>query len=104
MYRLIYIRPIQQVAAIKAKFRSRTWIVRHFGHRGFTKENLVSVYRSVILPVPDYCSCVYNSSLTLTQASALERLQAQALKSIYGYEHSYQSLLQKTGLKRLQER
>ena len=93
-----------QVAAIKAKFRSRTWILRHLGHRGFSKEDLVKVYRSIILPVHDYCSCVYNSSLTLTQASALERLQAQALKSIYGYEHSYQSLLQVTGLKRLQDR
>ena len=93
-----------QVAAIKAKFRSITWILRHLGHRGFSKEDLVKVYRSIILPVHDYCSCVYNSSLTLVQASALERLQAQTLKSIYGYEHSYQSLLHITGLKRLQER
>ena len=92
------------VRAIKSKFRSRTWILRHLQHRGFSKDDLVRVYRSLILPVHDYCSCVYNSSLTLTQASALERLQAQALKSIFGYEHSYSSLLQLTGLKRLQER
>ena len=93
-----------QVRAIKAKFRSRTWILRHLQHRGFSSSDLVRVYRSVILPVHDYCSCVYNSSLTLTQASALERLQAQALKSIFGYEHSYSSLLEKTGLKKLQQR
>ena len=93
-----------QVRAIKAKFRSSTWILRHLQHRGFSEKDLVKVYRSVILPVHDYCSCVYNSSLTLTQASALERLQAQALKSIFGYEHSYSSLLEKTGLKKLQLR
>ena len=93
-----------QVRAIKSKFRARTWILRHLQHRGFSKANLVKVYRCVILPIHDYCSCVYNSSLTLTQAGALERLQAQALKSIFGYEHSYNSLLQRTGLKRLQER
>ena len=93
-----------QVRAIKAKFRSRTWILRHLQHRGFSKADLVKVYRSVILPVHDYCSCVYNSSLTLTQASALERLQAQALKAIFGYEHSYRSLLETSGLKTLQQR
>ena len=93
-----------QVRSIKAKFRSRTWILRHLQHRGFTKADLVKVYRSVILPIHDYCSCVYNSSLTLTQASTLERLQSQALKAIYGYEHSYRSLLEKTGLKSLQQR
>ena len=58
----------------------------------------------VILPIHDYCNCVYNSSLTLTQAAALERLQAQALKTIFGYEHSYRSLLEMTGLSTLQAR
>ena len=92
------------VRAIKAKFRSHTWILRHLGHRGFSKEELVRVNKTVILQVHDYCSCVFNSSLTLTQASALERLQAQALKSIFGYKHSYSSLLQQTGIKTLQQR
>ena len=93
-----------QVTAIKKKFRARIWILRHLGHRGFSKEDLLKVYRSVILPVHDYCSCVYNSTLTITQASALERLQAQALKSIYGYELSYSSLLEVSGLEKLQAR
>ena len=52
----------------------------------------------------DYCSSVYNSSLTLTQASALERLQANALKAIYGYQFSYRSLLERSGLDKLQVR
>ena len=42
--------------------------------------------------------------LTQTQASALERLQAQALKTIYGYKHSYRALLEMTGLQTLQAR
>ena len=93
-----------QVAAIKRKFYARKWILHHLGHAGFTKPDLLKVYRSVILPIHDYCSCVYNSSLTQAQASALERLQAQALKTIYGYEHSYRSLLVMTGLQTLQAR
>ena len=93
-----------QVRAIQVKFWSRKWILNHLGHNGFSKADLLKVYKAVILPVHDYCSCVYNSSLTLTQANALERLQAQALKAIYGYEHSYRSLLELTGLKTLQAR
>lgn len=93
-----------QVAEIKKGFTSRIWALRHLGHRGMSKEDLLRVYKSILLPVHDYCSCVYNSSLTQTQANALERLQTQALKAIYGYEHSYRSLLSSTGLTTLKER
>ena len=93
-----------QVESIRRKFRSRKWILHHLGHRGFSKTDLLAVYKSTILPVHDYCSCVFNSSLTLSQASMLERLQSQALKAIYGYEFSYRALLEMSGLRRLQER
>ena len=93
-----------QVESIRKGFVARIWSLRHLRHRGLGEDDLLKVYRSILLPVHDYCSCVYNSSLTLTQASALERLQAQALKAIYGYEHSYRALLAKTGLQTLQER
>ena len=93
-----------QVAAIKRKFYARKWILNHLGYSGFSKVDLLRVYRSVLLPVHDYFSCVYNSSLTQTQSSALERLQAQALKTIYGYEFSYRQLLEMTGLQTLEER
>ena len=93
-----------QVESIRRKFYARKWILHHLGHAGFSKQDLLKVYRSVILPIHDYCSCVYNSSLTQNQVSALERLQAQALKSIFGYEHSYRSLLESTGLSTLQAR
>ena len=88
-----------QVKDIRRKYLARIWTLRHLGHRGFEEQELVKVYRSVILPVHDYCS-----SLTLTQATVLERLQAQSLKLIYGYHHSYASLRQMTGLDTLQER
>ena len=93
-----------QVQAIKRKFNTRKWILYHLKHCGFSESDLVKVYRSVLLPIHDYCSCVYSSSLTLSQASALERLQAQALKAIFGYDRSYRSLLELTGLQTLQAR
>ena len=93
-----------QVEDIKRKFRARIRSLRHLGHVGFSESDLLRAYKSVILPVHDYCSCVYNSSLTQTKSNVLERLQAQSLKAIYGYQHSYRSLLQKSGLSSLQER
>ena len=68
------------------------------------KQDLLAVYRSTILPMHDYCSTVYNSTLTLTQSGQLETLQAMALKAIYGYDHSYRSLLLLSGLSPLKVR
>ena len=93
-----------QVRKIEKNFMSRIWILRHLRQNGFSSSDLLKVYRSILLPVHDYCSCVFNSSLTQSQASVLERLQAQALKAIYGYEYSYRSLLEMSGLHTLQAR
>ena len=93
-----------QVESIKRGFRVKKWILHHLKHRGFSVDDLLAVYKSIILPAHDYCSCVYNSTLTLSQASSLERQQAQALKAIYGYQYSYRSLLEMSGLSTLQQR
>ena len=93
-----------QVADIKRKFTSRIWALRHLGRLGMSKNDLLSVYKSTILPTHDYCSTVFNSSLTLTQSGQLERLQAMALKAIYGFDHSYRSLLSISGLSLLKAR
>ena len=93
-----------QVEAICRKFRSRVWILRHLHHNGFSEEELLRVYKSVILPCHDYCSTVFHSSLTLSQTVILERLQAKALKAIYGYEPSYRVLMEKSGLTTLRAR
>ena len=93
-----------QIEEIRKGYVARIWTLRHLGHRGLSKPDLLKVYKSILLPIHDYCSCVYNSSLTQTQANALERLQAQALKAIYGYEHLYRSLLHLTGLQTLKDR
>ena len=94
----------RQIAVIKKKFRTRLWMLRHLWHVGFNCGELLKVYKSVILPVHDYCSTVWNFSITKTQERELERLQSLALKTIYGFEHSYRSLLEMTGLSTLKVR
>ena len=93
-----------QVAEIRRKFTSRIWALRHLGRLGMSKPDLLRVYKSTILPMHDYCSTVFCSSLTLTQSGQLERLQAMALKAIYGFDHSYRSLLSLSGLASLKAR
>ena len=93
-----------QAKAVIAGMRAQNWSLSHLAHHGLSESDLLQVYKASIRPIHDYCSCVYNSSLTKTQSDAIERLQAKALKNIYGYEHSYSSLLQRTGLTTLKVR
>ena len=73
-----------QVEAVKRNIRSRYWTLRNLKKSGFTEEELVTVYTTIIRPVADYCCVVYHSSLTDEQSEQLERLQSHALKCIYG--------------------
>ena len=72
------------VAALQARMTETMWISRHLKHNGFTEEELAIVYRIVILPVLDYCCVVYHPMITDEQDQQIERLQAKALKNIYG--------------------
>ena len=93
-----------QVEAICRKFRGRIWTLRHLYHSGFSEAELLTVYKATILPCHDYCSNVFHSSLTLSQSITLERLQAKALKAIYGYDPSYRELMEKASLTTLRAR
>ena len=93
-----------QVESICRKFRSRIWYLRHLHHHGFSQAELLRVYKTTILPCHDYCSSVFHSSLTLSQSIQLERLQAKALKAIYGFEPSYRDLMVRADLVTLRAR
>ena len=79
------------VEALQARMRETSWVLRHLKHSGFTESELVTVYKTIILPILDYCCMVYHSQLTDEQDQKIERLQAAALKNIFGYKmKSYQ--------------
>jgi hypothetical protein len=87
-----------------AKVRRRLWILRHLLKFGFTKEELVQVYCSMIRSVMEFCSVIYHSYLTLEQCKKLEQLQIQALKCIYGFGKTGKEMLECSGLETLEER
>ena len=80
------------VQALLKRLRIRLWIIRHLREAGFNKEELVRVYKIVVRPVHDYLCVVYHPMLTEDQDERLERIQSQALKSIFGWRIPYAEL------------
>ena len=78
--------------------RDRYWVLRHLRRAGFNEGELARVYTTVVRSVLDYCAVVYHPMLTDEQDQELERLQAQALKCIYGYKDSYATMREKAGV------
>ena len=86
------------VRALQVRMRDTVWILRHLGLASFTKEELARVYKTIVRPVLDYCAVIYHPMLTDEQDQQIERLQAQALKSIYGYKESYARMREMAGV------
>ena len=94
----------KHVALTLKKIRQKYWSLRHLKKLGFNKKELVHVYKSLLLPVADYCDVVYHSLLTDEQDAALERAQVGALRIIFDYKLSGRQLRQKAGVDSLRAR
>ena len=79
-------------------------MLRHLKLCGLNKPELVRVYCSILRSVIDFCSVVYGPQLTKEQSDAIERLQAQSLKIVFGFDKSYSQVLKEAGLQLLAER
>ena len=93
-----------QIEEMSLKFRKRLWYIRHLKAAGLPSEDLIAMYKCFLLSVLDYASVVYGPMISGEQAQQLERLQATALKIIFGLKHSYRELLEVSGLEPLVER
>ena len=62
------------------------------------------MYQSVIRSVLEYSSVVFHSQLTKYLSNLIESVQKKVLRTIYGYDLDYQSLLEKSGLNTLHNR
>ena len=58
----------------------------------------------MIRPVAKYCSAVFHPMITAADSHELECIQMQVLKGIYGWNISYEKLLERSGLERLDAR
>ena len=86
------------IDALKVRMRDLYWVLRHLKQAGFREDELARVYTTVIRPVLDDCAVVYHPMMNDEQDQAVERLQARALKCIYGYKDSYSTMRKKAGI------
>ena len=93
-----------QIENIISKTRRRFWILRHLKKFGLLEGDLVDVYKSCVRSVIEFTAVVYHSMLSAELSHELEKLQMQALKCIFGLQHSYRKLLEKTGQETLEDR
>ena len=89
---------------VAKSLRSRLWMLRNLKRSGFSCDELVTVYKTMIRPVAEYGCVVYHSSLTDEQDELLDRIQTQALKSIFGPFKSGRKLRAEAGISTLRER
>ena len=71
---------------------------------GWENKNVQKIYCSVLRSVIEYGSVVYDSLLTLEQSNRIENLQKRVLKMIYGYDKTYDQLLNVANLERIDTR
>ena len=79
---------------VTKKFKCRLWLLRNLKKAKVSNEDLSKLYHVLVVPVLDYAAVVYHYLLTGEQASELERLQATALRIIWGFKKSYAELLE----------
>ena len=92
------------MSVLQRKFKSRIWALRHLKQNGFKQGELVQVYKTMIRPVAEYCSSVFHALITKADSYELERIQMQALKVIFGWDLSYEKLMEMSGVEKLSVR
>ena len=92
------------VQTIIKKFRQRYWTLFNLKKHGFSNDELVTVYKTMILPLADYCDVVYHSLLTDEMDEELDRQQNHALRCIFGFGIGGKRLRAMAGLTTLRER
>ena len=87
-----------------SKVNTRTWTLRELANSGFSESERLEVYKTMIRPIIEYSSVIYNSMITQEQEEELERVQTRAQKNVYGHVYSKRQLMQMSELETLKER
>ena len=87
------------------KSYSRMSILSKLKYTGICTDDLITIYILFIRSLTEYCSVVFNSSLTIHQSNKIEAIQKTSLKIILDANYvSYSAALEMCGLERLSDR
>ena len=89
---------------LEEKMRRWLWILRHLRRSGVDAADLLFVYKSILRPVLDFAAPTYHAMLNKVLSNRLEALQRRAMKIIYGTERSYDDIIEKCNIERLDNR
>ena len=71
---------------------------------GATKAAMLLIYYRHVRSILEFGVPAWNSALTMKEAAMIERVQRVAVKLIYGYGQSYDKILEKNKLEKLEDR
>ena len=87
------------------KAYSRIALLTKLKYVGVSIDDLLDIYILMIRSLTEYCSVAFHSSLTVGQATDIERIQKTCLKVILGENYvDYRAALEMTGLQSLHDR
>ena len=87
------------------KAYSRVSILSKLKYAGISTDDLITIYILFIRSLTEYCSVVFNSSLTLDQSNKIEAIQKTCLRVILCDNYvSYSAALEMCGLQDLSSR
>ena len=92
------------VRKIEEKFRGKLWTLRFLKKARLPTKDITDLYCLVIRAGIEYCAATYHSLLTRDMSDRIEKLQAKSLKTIFGWNNSYEKVLQMSGLETLETR
>ena len=90
---------------LRRKYGARAYVIRHLKRDAVVPpEMLVRIYCSLIRPIFEYAAAAFHTLLTQEQSECLERMQRMTLKTIFGWNLSYEECLERSGLQTLKRR
>ena len=96
--------PKAHVDFLISKFHRHVWSLFHLKRAGLPNDTIVEVYKSMSRPILEYAGNVICTMLTEGDTERLESCRRRSLKIFYGFDLSYEDLLQKTQIPRLRDR
>ena len=93
-----------QVDYVISKAASQSFVLRNLASQSTNKKKLKNVYCSVIRSLLEYSSVTFGPMLAQYQKNRLENIQKRCLKSIFGFNKTYQALLEEAEIETLEDR
>ena len=87
-----------QVNNLISRAAGRSFVIRRLAGVQVKKERLKNIYCSLVRLTLKYSSITYDPMLAQYERNRMENIQKNCLRSIFGFDKSYEELLEESGL------